>query len=155
MTDPIKRSLWGALIQGSRAADSRTQYLLYWIYSIDIAGGGGGGGGGGGMGVVVKHTVCSFENAQGFIMHCFNLFVSLYIIIHVDSHDVPNHTILILKYDNNMYIDLLCFVCCGHIIFPSGFTWYIYLYFTGLFHWHGAIIIWLPQCQWSNPEGYG
>ena len=36
---------------------------------------------------------------------------------------------------------------------PCGFMWYIHPYPSGLLHWHGAII-WLPQCQCSNPEGY-
>ena len=45
---------------------------------------------------------------------------------------------------------LLCFVVVYHILLD------FYPYPSRLLHWHwGNHMIWLPQCQWSNPEGYG
>ena len=48
------------------------------------------------------------------------------------------------------YVHGLCFVvfCCGSVLVDS--THILQGYFTGT----GAFI-WLPQCLWSNPEGYG
>ena len=59
--------------------------------------------------------------------------------------------------DNMKYMDstsqelctgsCLVVFCCGLV--PTDLTHILKGYFTGT----GAI--WLPQCQWSNPEGYG
>ena len=50
---------------------------------------------------------------------------------------------------SNMHMVLLCFV----LLVSYRFMWCIYPYSSGLLHWHWGTIV--PQCQWSNPEGYG
>ena len=51
-------------------------------------------------------------------------------------------------------LDYACnLFCCGDITRSYWFYVTNFPYFQGCFTGTGAII-WLPQCQWSNPEGY-
>ena len=45
-------------------------------------------------------------------------------------------------------------LCCGYAIVHNEFTWSIYPFSSGLLCWHWGNR-WLPQCQWSKPDGYG
>ena len=119
------------------------------------------------LGLIAPLFTGSFHEMFEIIFFFFQKFAGLWLVGKVDNHVtiygskvaegfLAFQRRLVTRCSFLLYVQNICRIFCMLCIVE--FMWSVLEAFTrilqGSFTGTGAII-WLPQCQWSNPEGYG